>query len=127
MIKNNDTNPQAQVGRPIYLCAKQKPVTPQIRMRISNAEVYLLNWHLLASEHCDSTPELHPVNMQPNLIHQFIMYLFYRFDFIVISYYYAVALCGERGWEVLICGMTFLCGDVIAMVATPLRKPQLYD
>lgn len=45
-------------------------------MRISNAEVYLLNLHLLASEHCDSTLELHPVNLQPNLIHQFIISFF---------------------------------------------------
>ena len=45
-------------------------------MRISNAEVYLLNLHLLASEHCDSTLELHPVNLQPNLIHQFIISYF---------------------------------------------------
>ena len=66
-------------------------------MRISNADVYLLNLHLLASEHCDSTLELHPVNLQPNLIHQFIISLFYWFDFVDTSHYYAVALCCERG------------------------------
>jgi hypothetical protein len=107
-MKNNDTNPQAQVGSPIYLCAKQKPVTPQMRISISNADVYLLNWHLLASEHCDSTPELHPVNMQPNLIHQFIIYLFYWLDFINWSLYYAVALCCERGCAIFAWGMAFL-------------------
>jgi hypothetical protein len=46
---------------------------------------------------------------------------------LLLFQYYAVALCCERGWEAFICGMTFLWGDVIAMVATPLRKPQLYD
>ena len=79
-----------------------------MRMRISKAEVYLLNLHLLASEHCDSTLELHPVNLQPNLIHQFIISLFYWFDFIDSSHYYAVALCCERGWAIFACGIVFL-------------------
>lgn len=41
-------------------------------IRIINADVYLLNWHLLASEHCARTSELHPVNLQPNFDHVFI-------------------------------------------------------
>ena len=85
-MKKRDTTPQAQIGNPIYLWAKQNPVTPQIRIRMSNADVYLLSWLLLASEHCDRTTGLQPVNLQPILIHQFILLFFLMLFLLIIDH-----------------------------------------
>lgn len=73
VMKNNETKRHAHQGSPIYLWAKQNPVIPQIKKRITKAEVYLLNWERLASEHCANTSEFQPVSLHPNKTHQFII------------------------------------------------------
>lgn len=40
VMKNNETKRHAHQGSPIYLWAKQNPVIPQIKKRITKAEVY---------------------------------------------------------------------------------------
>lgn len=105
-MKKRDTTPHAQIGNPMYLWAKQNPVTPHIRIRMSNADVYLLSWLLLASEHCDRTTGLQPVNLQPNLIHQFILFFIYN----VIPFDYRSQLSSVKlilsvgKWELLLAG-----------------------
>ena len=98
VMKKRETIPQAHVGNPMYLWAKQNPVTPQIRIRMSSADVYLLSWLLLASEHCDRTTGLQPVNLQPILIHQFILFLSFMLFLLIIDHnYQADTFCWKNG------------------------------
>lgn len=98
-------------------------------IRIINADVYLLNWHRLASEHCASTSELHPVNLQPNFDHQFIISCLLIVQQIVNKLntpYTAMLFVGRVGTTGVFIDSVFV-EPAIAIVDTPRKKPHSYD
>ena len=99
--------------------------TMTVSMRMSIADVYLLNWQRLASEHCEMTSLLHPVSKHPNFVHVFIVPSFV-YD-ITISYAVATWLVEKSGITIFGTGACLLPNPPIVMVAIPRRNPHSYD
>lgn len=98
-------------------------------IRIINADVYLLNWHRLASEHCARTSELQPVNLQPNFDHQFIISCLLIVQHIIKNsrILYTAMLFGLRvGTADAFIDCVFV-EPAIAIVDMPRKKPHSYD